>query len=379
MSLSLEDRFHKAVDFLQNTPESSAYSPDVDQKLRFYSLFKQSTVGPCKAKKPSFYDMVGKAKWDAWDKLRNMSKETAMTQYIDEIILICKKINTKDGNEMLNILVQQPPPPPPQQQQQVRSKKHTSPSPTEKQTSRTISSPPTTAAPVDLYVDLASQPSRAVLWFCIATAIPHNVNIIKLGAREQRKDSYKEINPFQKVPAMVTGSGFKVFESHAILKYLAHKHRVPEHWYPRNLRKRTLVDRYLDWHHLNTRKGAAGLVWNKRVARMLGVPVLVGAVEQSEKDCAAMLTLLNDVWLGEGKPFLVDLNESAPKGTARDVGRPSIADLLAYCELSQLRLLDYDFSPYANVVKWQKRVRASVPGHDDVHSAIDTMCSRAKL
>eukprot|EP01104_Vermistella_antarctica_P005876 TRINITY_DN165_c1_g1_i2.p1 TRINITY_DN165_c1_g1~~TRINITY_DN165_c1_g1_i2.p1 ORF type:complete len:333 (+),score=73.95 TRINITY_DN165_c1_g1_i2:95-1000(+) len=218
MSLSLEDRFHKAVDFLQNTPESSAYSPDVDQKLRFYSLFKQSTVGPCKAKKPSFYDMVGKAKWDAWDKLRNMSKETAMTQYIDEIILICKKINTKDGNEMLNILVQQPPPPPPQQQQQVRSKKHTSPSPTEKQTSRTISSPPTTAAPVDLYVDLASQPSRAVLWFCIATAIPHNVNIIKLGAREQRKDSYKEINPFQKVPAMVTGSGFKVFErcaSHA--------------------------------------------------------------------------------------------------------------------------------------------------------------------
>jgi diazepam-binding inhibitor (GABA receptor modulating acyl-CoA-binding protein) len=31
------------------------------------------------------FDMKGRAKWDAWDKLRGMSKEAAMQAYIDKV------------------------------------------------------------------------------------------------------------------------------------------------------------------------------------------------------------------------------------------------------------------------------------------------------
>lgn len=39
----------------------------------------------------------------------------------------------------------------------------------------------------------------------------------------------------------------------AILKYLADKNKVADHWYPADLQKRALVDRYLAWQHLGLR------------------------------------------------------------------------------------------------------------------------------
>ena len=35
------------------------------------------------------------------------------------------------------------------------------------------------------------------------------------------------------------------------------KYNLPDHWYPTNPERRAKVDEYLDWHHTNTRAGAA--------------------------------------------------------------------------------------------------------------------------
>lgn len=53
--------------------------------LRFYAYFKQATEGPNTAPKPAFWEVVKKAKWDAWTKLGNMPKEEAMTNYVEEL------------------------------------------------------------------------------------------------------------------------------------------------------------------------------------------------------------------------------------------------------------------------------------------------------
>nr|MBP8186203.1 acyl-CoA-binding protein [Comamonas sp.] len=50
-----------------------------------YALYKQATEGDNEAKKPSFTDMVGRAKWDAWEKLKDTSLDDAKQQYIDLI------------------------------------------------------------------------------------------------------------------------------------------------------------------------------------------------------------------------------------------------------------------------------------------------------
>lgn len=39
----------------------------------------------------------------------------------------------------------------------------------------------------------------------------------------------------------------------AILKYLAEKNQVADHWYPKDLQKRAYVDRFMAWQHLNLR------------------------------------------------------------------------------------------------------------------------------
>ncbi len=44
--------------------------PDNATLLKIYSLYKQGSIGDNAEKKPGFADMVGRAKWDAWNNLK---------------------------------------------------------------------------------------------------------------------------------------------------------------------------------------------------------------------------------------------------------------------------------------------------------------------
>lgn len=57
--------------------------PDNSTLLKLYGLYKQATAGDVTEKKPGFSDMVGRAKWDAWNGLKGRSSDEAMQQYID--------------------------------------------------------------------------------------------------------------------------------------------------------------------------------------------------------------------------------------------------------------------------------------------------------
>ena len=59
--------------------------PDNATLLKLYGLYKQATAGDVSDKKPGFGDMIGRAKWDAWNALQGTPKDQAMQQYIDLI------------------------------------------------------------------------------------------------------------------------------------------------------------------------------------------------------------------------------------------------------------------------------------------------------
>ncbi|MDP3136861.1 MAG: acyl-CoA-binding protein [Burkholderiaceae bacterium] len=59
--------------------------PDNATLLKLYALYKQATLGDNAEKKPGFGDMVGRAKWDAWNSLKGVGADDAMQQYIDLI------------------------------------------------------------------------------------------------------------------------------------------------------------------------------------------------------------------------------------------------------------------------------------------------------
>lgn len=85
MKMSTEEKFYAAVNVIRNLPKSGSYQPSNDMMLKFYSFFKQATEGPCKKDKPGFWDVVNRAKWEAWKKLGDMPKEEAMQSYVNEL------------------------------------------------------------------------------------------------------------------------------------------------------------------------------------------------------------------------------------------------------------------------------------------------------
>ncbi|MBK7657407.1 MAG: acyl-CoA-binding protein [Betaproteobacteria bacterium] len=77
----LNAQFEAAVANSKNLSEK----PDNATLLKIYSLYKQGSIGDTAEKKPGFADMVGRAKWDAWAKLKGTSSDDAKQQYIDLI------------------------------------------------------------------------------------------------------------------------------------------------------------------------------------------------------------------------------------------------------------------------------------------------------
>ena len=59
--------------------------PDDDTLLRMYALFKQGSEGDVQGDPPGFFDFVGAAKYEAWEKLRGINQDEAKQKYIDLI------------------------------------------------------------------------------------------------------------------------------------------------------------------------------------------------------------------------------------------------------------------------------------------------------
>ncbi|HZY20055.1 MAG TPA: acyl-CoA-binding protein [Ramlibacter sp.] len=77
----LQSDFEAAV----ASSKSLSERPDNATLLKIYGLYKQATQGDVTEKKPGFGDMVGRAKWDAWNAVKGTSNDDAKQQYIELI------------------------------------------------------------------------------------------------------------------------------------------------------------------------------------------------------------------------------------------------------------------------------------------------------
>ena len=77
----LKKQFEAAAANSKNLTER----PDNATLLKIYALYKQASTGDNSDKKPGFGDMVGRAKWDAWNGFKGTSRDDAMQQYVDLI------------------------------------------------------------------------------------------------------------------------------------------------------------------------------------------------------------------------------------------------------------------------------------------------------
>lgn len=174
-----------------------------------------------------------------------------------------------------------------------------------------------------LYSFTITPNNRKVEAFVRHFDLPVDVHHVSFKDRETQSPAYLAINPMGRVPALTDGD-FRLWESNAILTYLARK--FPEtHALPTDAQGRANVDRWLHWQscHLMPAMGALKL--------------------SEEKDIDAVTPLLTilDQQLA-GKEWIV--------------GTLGVADfaIAAYLITKMGRKLDYSGCP--NVAAWLNRV-----------------------
>mmetsp|Transcript_25841 Transcript_25841/g.101972 ORF Transcript_25841/g.101972 Transcript_25841/m.101972 type:complete len:92 (+) Transcript_25841:179-454(+) len=83
--MGLEDAFNFAAERVKEETSMSN-----ENQLALYSNFKQAKFGDCNTQRPGgLLAMKDKAKWDAWNEKKGVSKEQAMRDYIAKVDAIC--------------------------------------------------------------------------------------------------------------------------------------------------------------------------------------------------------------------------------------------------------------------------------------------------
>ncbi|XP_048875587.1 glutathione S-transferase theta-1b isoform X5 [Brienomyrus brachyistius] len=213
--------------------------------------------------------------------------------------------------------------------------------------------------PLEIYLDLVSEPCRSVYIFAKKNNIPFEFKKILLFKGEQYREEFGKVNYFKKVPVIKDGD-FTVSESIAILIYLAEKYGTPDHWYPADLQTRARVDEYLSWQHSGMRKHAAKILWLKlMIPKAFGIDVPKEKMDSAMEDLEETLTAFEEKFL-QDKPFIAGQ-------------KISLADLVAIVEIMQPLGAGVNvFEVRPKLRAWKDRVRAEIGPvlFDEAHQMI---------
>ncbi|XP_032085035.1 glutathione S-transferase theta-1-like [Thamnophis elegans] len=212
---------------------------------------------------------------------------------------------------------------------------------------------------LELYLDLLSQPCRAVYIFAKKNHIPFELKNVELfkdsilgtkvpgaeaggGETPPSGSQRKESTTVKKVPVLKDET-FILAEGTAILLYLSRKYNTPDHWYPSDLQKRAKVDEYLSWHQANIRSNAPKTMWIKVLIPLFtGQPLPPEKLQEVMDGLATALDQFEGLFL-QDKPFLVG-------------SEVSLADLVAIVDLMQPVGVGCDiFKERPRLAEWRKR------------------------
>ncbi|XP_064024536.1 glutathione S-transferase theta-1-like [Pogoniulus pusillus] len=200
---------------------------------------------------------------------------------------------------------------------------------------------------LELYLDMLSQPCRAVYIFARANNIPFEFKHVDLNKGEHRTKEFQKVNMLMTVPALKDDS-FTLAESIAILLYLSRKFKTPDHWYPAELQKRARVDEYLSWQHTTIRvKGNNMMLYKVLLPVITGKPVPAEKMQSLTEELNVVLNQFEEKFL-QDKPFIA--------GT-----EVSLADLLALEEIMEPLVVGHDpFEGRQKLAAWRRRVEGAV-------------------
>ena len=183
-----------------------------------------------------------------------------------------------------------------------------------------------------LYGHPYSNAARRVHILCEELGIHYIYETIDLQNGKQYTPEFLKLNPNSKVPA-IDDDGFVLWESQAIMRYLADKHQAHT-WYPTDPKARAYVEGWLDWNQTRLGPEAAKIMFNTHFA---GDKRNDQTIEDSKELLAKIFPVMDGV-LAKRKYLCGD--------------QPMLPDLAAATNLAYLEMCQYDLSPYPAVIKW---------------------------
>ncbi|MGO9834641.1 MAG: glutathione S-transferase family protein [Polyangiaceae bacterium] len=208
-----------------------------------------------------------------------------------------------------------------------------------------------------LYHHPMSSNSRRAVMTAIHLGAPVERVLIDLAKGAQRSASFLRKNPNGKVPVL-EDDGFILWESHAIMQYLADTTPGGEAIYPTEPRARADVNRWLFWSAHHFQPAVSVLGWERVVKGMIGAGAPDPAEEKRGEALVSDLGRILDAHL-EGKEWIAQ-----DKLTLADF---AIATPLAFMDPARLPLGDF-----RRLLAWFSRVRETEPWKATSPSPDDT-------
>ncbi len=184
-----------------------------------------------------------------------------------------------------------------------------------------------------------SAPANKVRMAANVLGLEYEYVQINIREGEHRAEKYLAINPAGKVPA-IDDDGFKLFESDAIIKYLAVSEAST--LYPEDIKQRATIDQWIDFVAIHVGAAMGRVLFNRVFASFAKVPTDERSLSDGIK------------FLGRFLP-VIDQQLSQTKYLVGD--QFSLADISLLATTDPAEVAGIDLPPYANIVKWRNELK----------------------
>lgn len=188
-------------------------------------------------------------------------------------------------------------------------------------------------------IDVSNNVNR-VRYVANALGIEYVLEQVMPFSEKVQTPEYKQLHPASKVPVMVDDDGFVLYESNAIIRYLAQKYS--SELYPKDLKKRAKVDQWMDFSVIHIGAAMGRVFWNMVAVRFLDL----------KQDAASLETGLK--FLDKYLP-IVDEQLSKSKFIAGE--ELSLADFSLLAALDPAEGSQVGLIKYAHLTRWRNNIK----------------------
>ncbi|GFW99661.1 glutathione S-transferase 1, isoform C [Trichonephila clavipes] len=176
------------------------------------------------------------------------------------------------------------------------------------------------------------------------TGVKVNLKHVDLTLKEHQTPEFGKMNPQHCVPT-IDDNGFYLWESRAILTYLANKYAPENPVYPKDPKERAVVDRML-YFDIGTLYKAEGEYLYPQLFR--GQPADPEKAEAFKKALALLEEFLSKTSYVAGNHI-------------------TLADFSILASLSFAEVADYSYADYPKITAWLQKLKSEIPSYKEIN------------